>query len=550
MEVPSTNVFDLSHSNKLSFNMGDLVPVLNQEVYPGDKIQISLMHLLKMSPLVTPVMHRCKVDFHAFFVPNRLLWENFEKFQAYDTLNDIPVHPYIDAGNIDCNPDLTIQEGSLMDYLGVPTTNTNLSTFHSDHPLRNLNALIPAAYLKIYDDYYRDQNLMSEEFPQPMSDGNQSSSSWTSIIGESMFSKGSLLKRAWEKDYFTSCLPFAQKGQEVVLPLGDSAPIDFIDPDTLGVGAGAAATKLRNQNGDVVGDWANENIKQANYTGADQRTGNIVSADAATSPDFGYVDNSKTLRANLEEATAASVNSLRLAVRLQEFFERNARLGTRYIEQMFGKFGVRISDARAHRSEFIGSTSSYINFSEVLQTSQTDTTPLAQQAGHGMSMDQGFLCNHYVEEHGFIMVIMSVLPETSYQDGLPKKFYKKDILDYYDPMFANLGEQEVKSWELYAADNSLYNNTFGYQSRYADLKYNNSTVHGDFRNTLADWHMGRKFSGPQGLDSAFVQSDPTHRIFADTDPANEKLYAWIHFNMPAKRKIPFYSTPQLSGMGT
>ena len=145
MEVPSTNVFDLSHSNKLSFNMGDLVPVLNQEVYPGDKIQISLMHLLKMAPLVTPVMHRCKVDFHAFFVPNRLLWENFEKFQAYDTLNDIPVHPYIDAGNIDCNPGLIIEEGSLMDYLGVPTTSTNLGTFHSAHPLRNLNALIPAA---------------------------------------------------------------------------------------------------------------------------------------------------------------------------------------------------------------------------------------------------------------------------------------------------------------------------------------------------------------------------------------------------------------------
>ena len=157
-------------------------------------------------------------------------------------------------------------------------------------------------------------------------------------------------------------------------------------------------------------------------------------------------------------------------------------------------------------------------------------------------MDVGFLCNHYVEEHGFLMVIMSVLPETSYQDGLPKKWYKKDILDYYDPMFANLGEQEVKSWELYANDNTLYNSTFGYQSRYAELKYNNSTVHGDFRQTLADWHMGRKFSGPQGLDQAFIMSDPTHRIFADTDSANEKLYAWIHFQMPTKRKIPFYST--------
>ena len=154
------------------------------------------MHLLKMAPLVTPVMHRCKVDFHAFFVPNRLLWENFEKFQAYDTLNDIPVHPYIDAGNIDCNPDLKIEAGSLMDYLDVPTTNTNLSTFNTDHPLRNLNALIPAAYLKIYDDYYRDQNLQSELFSAPMTDGDISYNSWTKPKGVSMFKKGSLLKRA------------------------------------------------------------------------------------------------------------------------------------------------------------------------------------------------------------------------------------------------------------------------------------------------------------------------------------------------------------------
>lgn len=537
LEVPSTNVFDLSHSNKLSFNMGELIPVYTQEVYPGDHFQIGKEHLMKMAPLVTPVMHRCKVDYHAFFVPNRILWNNFEKFQAYDTLNEIPIHPFIDFGDTDLNSGGQIQQGSLMDYLDCPTVTDDLSTYPVDHPLRNVNALIPAAYYKICDDYYIDQNLGAQTFEQDefLPDGKQTGN-WVNDLGK--FSAG-VKTRAWEKDYFTSCLPFAQKGQEVVLPLGTSAPIEWVEPTGV-----EDSNYIRMADGTSDPAYAGENLTQGPSTsGTGLGQGQITDG---TTPKAFYLDNSNTLRANLEEATGASINQFRLAVRLQEFFERNARLGTRYIEQMLGKFGVRISDARAHRSELIGSASSYISFSEVLQTSQTETTPLGQQAGHGMSVDQSFLCNHFVEEHGFIMVICSVIPETSYQQGLPKKMYKKDILDYYDPMFANLGEQAVKNWEIYATNPTAYDNTFGYQSRYAELKYNLSTVHGDFRSTLADWHLGRIFPNQPELNASFVESTPTHRIFADTDPANQKMYAWIHFNVTAKRKIPFYSTPQLT----
>lgn len=522
IEVPTTNTFDLSFSNKLSFNMGDLVPLVNQEVYPGDKINISEMHLLKTAPLVTPVMHKCKLDLHTFFVPSRLLWENFETFQAYDSLNTIPEHPYLDAGNQGFH--VGVDVGSLADYLGVPTTTTDLSTYPTDHPYRRLNIFPFAAYNKIFDDYYRDQNLQSETF-EPATDGDNSASF---ISSKNPFVVGSLFKRAWEKDYFTSCLPFAQKGTEVVLPLGTTADIVFEN-------SGDPAIVIDSDTGTP-------------NTGGDLNVD--PSGQFQSNLEDGTLDNSKDLKVDLSTATSASINTLRYAVRLQEFFERNARLGTRYIEQMLGKFGVRISDARAHRSQLIGSTRSYIQFSEVLQTSQTETTPLGQQGGHGMSVDQGSgLGNFFVEEHGFIMVIASVLPDTAYQQGIHKKFVKRDILDYYDPMFANLGEQEVKSWELYAEDNTTYNDTFGYQSRFAELKYNLSEVHGHFRDIHSDWHMGRIFSTPPVLNEDFVSADPTHRIFADTDPDAEKLYAYFHFSITAKRKIPFYSTPQLSGLG-
>lgn len=534
LEVPSTNLFNLSFDNKLSFNMGDLIPVVTQEVYPGDKIKISEEHIMKMAPLVTPVMHRCNVDLHAFYVPYRLLWEEFEDFQAYDSLNDIPEHPYIDAGEeLTPSSGNTVHIGSLADYVGIPPTEsaTDLGVYPVSHPYRNLNPLFFSAYYKIWNDFFRDQNLQ-DEIDILLQDGKNNS--LFKAQGLDVFHSG-ILKRAWERDYFTSCLPFAQKGQEVVLPLGTTAPVIY---DAVG------ESVLRDQAGNIL------NI--VDTTGEmywDETTGRIHVDDVAGGSDpEAHIDNSQNLLVDLTNATSASVNDLRLSIRMQEFFERNARLGTRYIEQMLGKFGVRISDSRAHRAEFLGSTRSAISFSEVLQTSQTDTTPLGQQAGHGMNINQDFLCNHFIQEHGVIMVLASVLPETAYQQGLNKKFYKKDVLDYMDPMFQNLGEQEVKSWEIYAEDPTNYDNIFGYQSRYAELKYNSNEVHGEFRGSQSDWHMGRIFASVPQLNEAFISSDPTHRIFADTDPDSRKLYAWFHFNIQAQRKLAFYSTPQLSGL--
>lgn len=535
MEVPSTNTFDQSHSHHTTMNMGQLTPVYLKEVYPGDKVRLTQEHLIKLAPMATPVQHICKIDLHAFYVPSRLLWDGFEEFQAYNTLNDIPEHPYFDSGdsNVNLDPNSGIKETSLADYLGVPTTGQAVSSWPIDHPMRNLNALPFAAYFKIYDDYYRDQNLHTEKF-KPLVEGNNGTN-YSDHTGE-IFDAGSLLWRAWEKDYYTSCLPFAQKGQEVVLPLGDRADIKFDGDNT-------HRTRLR----DMTDQLINSADASAPVMWSNTADSTFIN-DSGTDPSVNF-DVSENHYVDLQNATSASINDLRMAVRLQEFFERNARLGTRYIEQMLGKFGVRISDARAHRSQLLGATSSLISFSEVLQTSQTDTTPLGQQAGHGMSINQEYLCNHYVEEHGFIMVIASVLPKTGYQQGLNKMWFKKDILDYYDPMFANLGEQEVKNWEVYAENISTYNDTFGYQSRYAELKYSQNRVSGLMRSTHSDWHMNRIFDSPPALNGDFVNSNPTHRIYADTDPNAQKLFCWFHFNDDSQRKIPFFSTPMLSGIG-
>lgn len=540
METPSTNTFDLSHSNKLSFNMGELIPILAQEVVPGDKMNIKVEHLIKAAPMVFPVMHRVKVQTHYFFVPNRLLWDGFEDFQAYDTLNDIPEHPYISLMDINKPSSIRMVEiNSLADYLGVPTGDYSTHAANANHPMNKLNALVFASYFKIFDDYYRDQNLVPEKW-RPLEDGNASDNPMFAGDDGSenrVFLEGSILRRAWEKDYFTSALPFAQKGQEVVLPLGTTADI-FYEPDPDGEG-----TMIRELDGSPhVGNHGL--VEDDGVAKVDDRP----SPGQQQAADF---DNSNVLKVNLESATAASINDFRIAYRLQEFFERNARLGTRYIEQMLGKFGVRISDARAHRAEYIGGTTAPLVFGEVLQTSETETTPLGQQGGYGNSINSDHAANYFCEEHGWIIGIASILPETNYMQGLHRKFIKEDILDYYDPMFANLGEQAVYNFEIYANESvGDVRDTFGYQSRYAEMKYNLSEVHGAFRTELRPWHMARYFGALPRLNDLFVTAYPTHDIFADTDPETQKMYAYFHHTIIARRKIPFFSTPNLQGFGT
>ncbi len=481
---PQSNTFDLSHDRKMSLDMGNLVPILSMETVPGDKINMSTSQMLRFAPLVAPIMHRVTVYTHFYFVPNRILWSNWEDFitGGEDGLNN-SAFPIIKWK--------TTAEGTLLDYIGLPLGHGSATSI-------DISAMPFSAYQKIFDEYYRDQNLVTKVDVVLINGDN--AAQLTKLT--------TLRTRAWQHDYFTSALPWTQKGAEATIPLGTTAPI--IVP----------ASPL---NAMLVKDAGTTNtINSATdfQTGA---TGNLQANPGAVDA---YIDPNNTLVTDLTNATAATINALRNAFRLQEWLEKNARGGSRYIESILSHFGVKSSDARLQRPEFLGGGSAPMTISEVLQTSAndpaTEPTPLATQAGHGISVGASNNFSYYCEEHGYIIGIMSILPKTAYQQGVPKHLLKHDKFDYYWPSFAHLGEQPIVNQELYFTNDANNQVTFGYTPRYAEYKYLNSSVHGEFRSTLDFWHMGRVFAARPTLNAAFIESDPTDRIFAVL--TGEKIY--------------------------
>lgn len=487
---PKYNAFDLSHERKLTCNMGDLIPILCQEIVPGDRFRVNTEMLMRLAPMVSPVMHRVNVYTHFFFVPNRLIWPEWEKFitGGEDGLQAPNFPRLLLAEDVKSS----LKKGSLADYFGVPPVDQT-KVITNDMSVSSLPFL---AYHKIYDDYYRDQNLEAPVFP---------------LANASRAEQLKLRKRAWEKDYFTSCLPWAQRGGEVTLP--SEHEITYKVPAT-------------------------------NTTG-NTTAGNVtIAADGRLLAPAGSlgIDNIEAIDENI------TLNELRKAVKLQEWLEKSARFGSRYIEQILAHFGVRSSDHRLQRPEFLGGGKAPVVISEVLSTVESSTTPQGNMAGHGISTADSNRFAKYFEEHGFIIGIMSVLPRTAYQQGLDRHFMKFDKFDYFWPEFAQLGEQEVQLRELFH-DWNVVNNTdlklFGYQSRYAEYKYAQSTVHGDFRDNLSFWHMGRVFANEPALNNTFIKADPTHRIFAVEDDTVHKLYVQLYHNIQALRPMPVFGDPAL-----
>lgn len=503
-----TNTFDLSHDRKMSMNMGELVPIFLMECVPGDKIKMSTSQMLRFAPLISPVMHRINVYTHFFFVPNRIVWDNWEDFiTGGEDGNDASVMPRITL--------TTIESGSLRDYMGLP----NIAP---PDPSMTVTAIPFAGYLKIYDEFYRDQNLI-EKLDVQLLDGNNNATLNTLTVNPR--------RRAWQHDYFTSALPFTQKGAEATIPLGTSAEINYVDDSNSSI--------LR-----IPGSGIAYEVDDFLGTGAALNEPGLVADPNDASPQPLQMDNSGQLVADLSTATAATINDLRQAYRLQEWLEKNARGGTRYTESIMAHFGVRSSDARLQRPEYLGGGSSPVTISEVLQTSSNDNepTPQANMAGHGISVGANNGFNYYCEEHGYIFGIMSVLPKTAYQQGIPKHFRKFDKFDYFWPSFANLGEQAIQNLEIFygPGDNS---GTFGYTPRYAEYKYIPSSVHGEFRESLDFWHMGRIFADRPALNQLFIEAIPTDRIFAVLDA--EKLYVHVHHRIKATRKMPYFGTPKM-----
>nr|QJB19964.1 MAG: major capsid protein [Microvirus sp.] len=476
------SAFDLSHERKLSCKIGELVPVLVQEVLPGDKFSIDTQSMIRLAPLIAPLMHRLDAYIHFFYVPNRILFQDdgWEKLITGQNQETVPLLSMTE-----------IKAGSLGDHLGLP-----LGAWSGD---QEISALPFAAYYKIYNDYYRDQNLIPEVDLYGILDENG----------------GTLKKRAWEKDYFTSALPWAQKGD----PVSMSATINYKDEALLDIYDSATAPTGALSGAQVVGTEKSK-VQSAGAPG-----------------DYVKIENI--------EDVSIDVNELRRATRLQRWLERNARAGSRYVEHLLAHWGVKSTDARLQRPEYIGGGKSPIVISEVLNTANTPETGQGSMSGHGINVGRTNQAYKYCEEHGFIMGILSVIPASGYMQGLPKLFTRKVTLDFAFPEFAQLGEQAIQKGELYFQDDEVKDaETWGYQSRYAEYKYAMSTVHGVFKESLDFWHLDRKFAQLPPLASEFIECQiDNDRVFAVNDA--EVLYVQLYHRIKKISPLPFFNDPTM-----
>ncbi|MDD6541120.1 MAG: major capsid protein [Prevotella sp.] len=559
VKKPKRSKFNLSHEVKMSADFGGLYPFFCQEVVPGDTFKMNTELFIRFAPMLAPIMHQVNVFTHFFFVPNRLVWKDWQDFitGGEDGQTNVAFPRIkIPAGTIIQNnkdsrfsgPNTYYGNGTLADYLGFPSlpnlpgdvVNTSEDIYFSQLPFR--------AYDLIWNEYYRDQNLQ-EEIDIKSLDNKPSDISWSDFI-----EYAKLRNRCWEKDYFTSALPWTQRGGDVHLPMTG-------DADVFGAGPSKAQFHLGTYNADGPTDPNNGTL--INLLGPSAKGYSDISVNkvagkegdrlqlTSSQPSTYYVkDGDKIGYADMSNVNSATINELRKAFSLQRWLERNARAGSRYIEQIASHFGVRSSDARLQRPEFLGGGRTPVVISEVLQQSATtasgSNTPLGDMAGHGVAVGKSHSFKRFFEEHGYVIGIVSILPRTSYQQGLPRQFSKFNRFDYYWPEFANIGEQEIKEKELFlgTSDNEK---TFGYQSRYSEYKYIPSQVHGDFKSTLSFWHLGRQFSSAPKLSGDFVTCGPNtenlNRIFAVQDSNYSHIWIDCYNNLRASRPMPKYGIP-------
>lgn len=505
---PGRSTFDLSHDVKMSLKFANLYPIMCTEVAPGDKFKIGCESMIRFAPMIAPPMHRINCTMHYFFVPMRLLWDNFMKWYKgeKDPLTNLPyVHPTFNIAHDGSN------YTPLMDYMGLPNPNDNTVSAG----FTGVSPMAFSAYQFICNEYYRDQNL-GYEYDYKLVDGNNTTNADLTT----------LRVRAWNHDYFTSALPFAQKGDPVEIPMNGVVTLSDAP----------SQTPVWRQPSDHVPSAA----------------GQILSSDGVASPAIGQalVDNGIAKIETLLDPNgtlvvnsgAATLNDLRIAMRVQEWLEKSARGGTRDNEFIRVQFGVRTSDARLQRPEYITGIKTPVSISEVLNTTGTTEAPQGQMAGHGIAIANGNYGSYYAEEPGYIIGIMNVQPETAYFQGIPKHFLKyNEPTEKLFPVFGNLGEQDILNLELYAYTNNQYQ-TFGYTPRYAEYKYENNRVAGDFRDTLDFWHLARKFASAPSLNEVFIECDASNRVFAVQD-GTDYLWAHVYNKVSASRLLPFYGTP-------
>lgn len=529
---PPRSIFNLSYSKKFTCDMGQIVPILCEEAVPGDIFKIGNNILIRFQPLLAPVLHEVKVKVDYFFVPYRLLWNKWEAFytRGQDGKLEVPLPKWKPLATAN-------QRGSLWDFLGFPLSVDPDGSYPVTFPRD--------AYYYVWNEYFRDENLQSRFYTDTPSHANLDDQSVPQHTNPTD-TNYPLLNTAWQKDYFTSALPWEQRGDQVAIPLQGYGSVAF-NKGTL-PGFGVATVSSPTLNTQTV-QFVQSSTSYTNFATLTNSAGTAL--DNVTKALTG----SSTIQ--LKDIATFTVNELRFAFQLQKYFERSARGGYRYIETLKAMFGVHPRDSRLQRPEYIGGTRSHVFFSEVLQTSETGSaSPQANMSGHGITAPAGFAGRYRVEEFGVILGVMRVMPTPSYQQGINRQWDKDVVEDYYNPLFSTLGEQAIKVSEIYATNSKTTNeDIFGFQGRWDELRYKPDIVCSEMRDLFEYWHLSRKFSSRPYLNSDFItlKADDNYlkRIFAvqrTPAPENKPVPGLIvNFGnaITAARPLPVISEPSL-----
>lgn len=530
------SVFDRSHDYKTTMNAGYLIPFFVDEVLPGDTFKLRVNAFVRMNTLVAPFMDNVYMDTFFFFVPTRLVWDNWQRFCGEQKNPGDSTDFLIPS----LSGKATFTNGSIYDYMGLPT-NVELDPVYTP-----INALPFRAYNLIYNEWFRDENLI-DSISVPTGDGPDPIQYYT------------LRKRAKRHDYFTSALPWPQKGPSVEISLTGEAPV-YGNTRSLGLysyhndgGTICNAGLVAKPTTDNTTFTSNINLISTAY---DVQVGQGISNIPREGPNyrvFGVVPKAKAnesgLVCGLDDVSAVSINDLRQAFQIQKFYEKWARGGSRYTETLRVMFNVVSPDARLQRPEYLGGTHSRVNVVPTAQTSSTDSvSPQSNLSAFGVLGDSAHGFNKSFVEHGYVIGLCCLRADITYQQGLNRMWSRRQLFDFYWPTLAHLGEQVVYNREIYTQGTADDNGVFGYQERYAEYRYKPSMITGKLRSTDAQsldvWHLAQKFDSLPKLNQDFIEENPPIRrvIAVQNEP---QFFADFWFDLKTSRPMPVYSVPGL-----
>lgn len=489
--------FNMSHVNSTTCKMGNIVPVMLQEALPGDTWQGDTKLFTRVAPLVAPVMHRVQQQLYTFFVPNRLLWENWEEFiTGGPDGNDNSVPP-----TVSIKPTV----GSLADYFGLPISANAVS----------VSALPFRALVLIWNDFFRDQDLQNE-LPLSLDDGLDTTTSTA------------LLRANWAKDYFTTARPWPQKGNAINIPLGTTAPVYGNNSPIYIREIGATSDPY--QTITISNSGSNSFLRGTPFSSAPN--GNAMAFSTEDSALF----------ADLANASTITIDELRQAFAIQRWQEKRSLYGSRY-EDLLHFWGLSTQDYRLQRPELISVRNSLLQFSEVLQTAPVDGSGVGNMSGHGIGAMRSGRWRYYCHEHGFLITLLVVRPQAVYTQGIERMWSRRTRWDYWNPEFQHIGQQEVLRKEIFAAGTDDDDDIWGYQNRFDEYRRGKNHVSGEFRGTLNYWNMARIFENSPELNGEFLTSNPTDRIYQLSDDLSDQLYIMVQNDLLAKRLVSRNGNP-------